>query len=158
MAPAQTCWAAFAMLLWLLVKTNGIPFWGRCTTHVRTYFSGDWDIHWGYDLDFDPWPCFVAYVHRKLFEQTSLESSTPLCQWNRTPTVFNTFHSSLFGPWHLGIIIIFADAVGKQTIHKVCFSGIEIFTSFVLFSDGTQKACTSERSGSAGLAFRRPAW
>ena len=21
------------------------------------YFSGDWDVHWGYDLDFDPWPC-----------------------------------------------------------------------------------------------------
>ena len=24
---------------WLWVKTNGIPFWGRCTTHFRTYFS-----------------------------------------------------------------------------------------------------------------------
>ena len=20
---------------------------GRCTTHFRTYFSGDWDVHWG---------------------------------------------------------------------------------------------------------------
>ena len=20
------------------------------------YFSGDWDVHWGYDLGFDPWP------------------------------------------------------------------------------------------------------
>ena len=29
---------------------------GRCTTHFRTYFSGDWDVHWGYGLDFDPWP------------------------------------------------------------------------------------------------------
>ena len=29
----------------------GIPFWGRCTTHCRTYFSGDWDVR-----DFDPWP------------------------------------------------------------------------------------------------------
>ena len=28
---------------------------GRCTTHFRTYFSWDWDVHWGYDLDFDPW-------------------------------------------------------------------------------------------------------
>ena len=25
-------------------------------THFGTYFSGDWDVHWGYDLDFDPWP------------------------------------------------------------------------------------------------------
>ena len=37
---------------------------GSFTTHYRTYFSGDslilvyfsgdWDVHWGYDLDFDP--------------------------------------------------------------------------------------------------------
>ena len=39
---------------------NGIPFWlvGEFTTHFRTYFSGwiESDVHWGYDLDFDPWP------------------------------------------------------------------------------------------------------
>ena len=36
----------------------GIPFWlvGEFTTHFGTYLSGDWDVHWGYDLDFDPWP------------------------------------------------------------------------------------------------------
>ena len=35
-----------------------ISFWlvGEFTTHFRTYFSGDWDVHWGYDLDFDPLP------------------------------------------------------------------------------------------------------
>ena len=33
-----------------------VPFWGGCTTHFRTYFCVDWDVHWGYDLDFDPWP------------------------------------------------------------------------------------------------------
>ena len=33
------------------------PFWGRCTTHFRTYFGGDWDVYWGYDMDFDPRPC-----------------------------------------------------------------------------------------------------
>ena len=26
------------------------PFWGRCTTHFRTYFSGDWAVHRGYGL------------------------------------------------------------------------------------------------------------
>ena len=36
--------------IWLWVKTNGIPFWARCTH----FSSGDWDAHWGYDLDFDP--------------------------------------------------------------------------------------------------------
>ena len=23
---------------------------------ILVYFSGDLDVHWGYDLDFDPWP------------------------------------------------------------------------------------------------------
>ena len=23
---------------------------------ILVYFSGDWDVRWGYDLDFDPWP------------------------------------------------------------------------------------------------------
>ena len=42
----------------------GIPFWGRCTTHFRLYFSGwiESDVHWGYDLDFDPWPSSKSLV------------------------------------------------------------------------------------------------
>ena len=32
------------ILIWLWVKT-----------HFRTYLGGNWDVHWGYDLDFDPW-------------------------------------------------------------------------------------------------------
>ena len=27
---------------------------GEFTSHFRTYFSGDWDVHQGYDLGFDP--------------------------------------------------------------------------------------------------------
>ena len=34
---------------WLWVNTNG-TIWGRCTTQFRTYFSGDWDVHWGYGI------------------------------------------------------------------------------------------------------------
>ena len=30
-----------------------------CTIHFRTYLSGEWDVHWEYDLDFDPWPYSV---------------------------------------------------------------------------------------------------
>ena len=43
----------------VVVKTDGIPFWwvGEFTTHFRLYFTGDWDVHWGYDLAFEPWPC-----------------------------------------------------------------------------------------------------
>ena len=30
---------------------------------VEPNFSGDWDVHWGYDLDFDPWPlCFLEFI------------------------------------------------------------------------------------------------
>ena len=27
----------------------GIPFWwvGKFAAHFRTYFGGDWDVHWG---------------------------------------------------------------------------------------------------------------
>ena len=40
---------------------NSPPIW--------VYFSWDWDVHWGYDLDFDPWPFFRVWaipVGRKL--------------------------------------------------------------------------------------------
>ena len=48
-------------VIWLWVKTNGIPFWlvGELATHFRTHFCGDWDVHSGYDLAltrFDPRP------------------------------------------------------------------------------------------------------
>ena len=49
---------AFLNQIWLWVKISGIPFWlvGEFTTHFGIYFGGDWDVHWGYDLDLDPWP------------------------------------------------------------------------------------------------------
>ena len=25
---------------------------------ILIYSGGDWDVHWGYDLDFDPRPCW----------------------------------------------------------------------------------------------------
>ena len=33
-------------------STTMASFWGRCTTHFRTYFSGwiESDVHWGYGL------------------------------------------------------------------------------------------------------------
>ena len=39
--------------MWLWSKPlNGIPFWlvGEFTTHCKTCFSRDWDVHWGYEL------------------------------------------------------------------------------------------------------------
>ena len=55
------------------LETNGcglkpmVPFWGRCST-ILVYFSGDWDVHWGYDLEFDPWPNVIFHQTRKRFD------------------------------------------------------------------------------------------
>ena len=56
----------------VVVKTDG-PMGsrfgiGEFTTHLRTYFSGDWLMFTrGYDLAFDPWPCVCVCVCRGVF-------------------------------------------------------------------------------------------
>ena len=48
---------------------NGIPFWlafGEFTAHFGTCFIGDWDVHWGYDSDFDP--CYVWSILEKKWD------------------------------------------------------------------------------------------
>ena len=49
----------FVHVTWPWFKTNGIG-----APPILVYFSGDWDVHWGYDLDLDPWPhrCFALVV------------------------------------------------------------------------------------------------
>ena len=53
------------------------PFWDpilggfvNAPTKFGTYFSGHWDVHWGYDLDFDPSPpltnCFCFFLRASL--------------------------------------------------------------------------------------------
>ena len=63
----------------VVVKTNGIPFWlvGEFTTHFRTYFSGDWDVHRGYDLDFDSWPYIYIYIYIHLLYGGFSSVATP---------------------------------------------------------------------------------
>ena len=40
-----------------MVKTHGIPFWlVNSPPILESILVLDWDVHWGYDLDFDPWP------------------------------------------------------------------------------------------------------
>ena len=36
-----------------------VPFWGRAPP-ILVYLRGDWDVHWEYDLAFDPWPFCIA--------------------------------------------------------------------------------------------------
>ena len=69
----------------------GIPFWLVGEPPILVGFSGDWDVHWGYDLDFDPWPCVnwcephVAAAVRtpvccsNMGSQTQLGSKLPWC-------------------------------------------------------------------------------
>ena len=38
-----------------------VPFWGRCTTHI-VYFSGDWDVHWGYGILTNGHMCVVSVL------------------------------------------------------------------------------------------------
>ena len=40
----------------VVVKTIGAP--------LVLVYSGDWDVHWAYDLEFDPWPNGFAFPPR----------------------------------------------------------------------------------------------
>ena len=53
--------------VWLWVKTNGIPFWGRCTTHFSLF---EWGLGCSLGVrDFCPWPfhCLVLSSTLKTF-------------------------------------------------------------------------------------------
>ena len=67
---------------------------GAPPTHFRTYFSGDRDVHRGYDLAFDPWPHIYIYVyihiciytHIRVLESLDISLTSfqpPLCQSKR---------------------------------------------------------------------------
>ena len=45
---------------------------------ILVYFSGDWDVHWGYDLDFDPW----------LNESKWMPRAVRDLEWDKEPTSF----------------------------------------------------------------------
>ena len=43
---------------------------------------GDWDVHWGYDLHFDPWP-YLQMAYRKGGARRNWMWSIMLSQWNK---------------------------------------------------------------------------
>ena len=61
---------------------------GEFTTHFRTDFSGDWDVHWGYDLAFDPWPyvkrgaCASEGLHQRHVASTQMNELSSRRGWN----------------------------------------------------------------------------
>ena len=93
-------------------QTNGIPFWsvGEFTTHFRTYFSGwiESDVHWGYDLGFDPQPHQVLLVSTRR-------------TWDcRIPRLLTPEHR-------------FALAAGKATLLAMQQCAVQEFTDLILF-------------------------
>ena len=88
--------------MWLWFKTNGTILRGfRYATHFRTYLSGDWDVHWGYDLGFDVddpatgTRSFPTYrISKKIESQQSgrMLNKIPYCGWLRNP-----FAARMFG-------------------------------------------------------------
>ena len=41
--------ASFRVVVPMVVKAKD-PIFGWVNSHFRTYFSGDWDVHWGYGI------------------------------------------------------------------------------------------------------------
>ena len=40
----------------MAVGQNQWYHFGAGAPPILVHFSGDWDVRWGYDLAFDPWP------------------------------------------------------------------------------------------------------
>ena len=49
----------------LAVGQNQGYHFGVGAPPILVYFSWDWDVHWGYDLDFDPWPYVCTFSRVK---------------------------------------------------------------------------------------------
>ena len=72
-AGTTSCWCgtnilarlsgSFPQGVWLWVKTNQYHF-GVGAPAIFINFSGDWDVHRGYDLDFDTWSSSARAVLR----------------------------------------------------------------------------------------------
>ena len=58
---------------------------GDFTTHFGTYLSGDWDVYWGYDLDFDPWPS--VFGSKLISYQSCGRTDVDGCSCSIKPTV-----------------------------------------------------------------------
>ena len=48
---------------------------------ILVYFSGDWDVHWGYDLGFDPWPDSGACGRPPKFLDAKSSAGTAHVSW-----------------------------------------------------------------------------
>ena len=108
--------------MWLWVKTNETPFWGRCTTLFRTYFSGDWDVHRGYDLDFDPWLHVPGTPFRAEtdVQPTGPSSVTAPERSRKFSTSSRLAKTSATGRWRFG-----ARWLGGETEASICLSPLD---------------------------------
>ena len=55
----------------VVVKTVLVSHFGVGAPPILVCFREDWEVHWGYDLDFDPWPhgfiLVCLFPHNGLF-------------------------------------------------------------------------------------------
>ena len=83
----------------VVVKTNGISHFGIGAPPILVYFGGDWDVHWGYDLGFHPWPydCHMQHVPDTFVEAFAL--SIPA--WRFPDSTLLTWHYFLLVQAHV---------------------------------------------------------
>ena len=59
-------------------------------THFRTYSSGAWAVHWGYDLGVDPWPSRALSIPWQGIVSTRLAELIPRKGTCSTPPAQNS--------------------------------------------------------------------
>ena len=70
---------------------------------ILVYFSGDWDVHWGYDLDFDPWPYYVDKASAK-YKQACLKLHKCRQQFQRDRTTHPEVETHQMSRQKLGLV------------------------------------------------------
>ena len=63
----------------MVVGQNQMYHFGVAAPPILVYFSGDWDVHRGYDLDFDPWPHHSRKDHSRYINALGLSPSGVCC-------------------------------------------------------------------------------
>ena len=62
-------------------------YFGVGAPPILVYFSGDWDVDWRYDLDFDPWPNSFGWVGLQPAVKPGTAARSSTAHANRLNTV-----------------------------------------------------------------------
>ena len=70
---------------------------------ILVYFSGDWDVHWGYDLDFDPWPHLLGC---EVLELRNLDHASAVGDAMTHDQSFLSVRPCTLQQWPLGVRLL----------------------------------------------------